>query len=479
MNRNINTMNRFKDFLSEQDSSIEKIKKKDVEVRPDGATPDIIVLTNRKIEKDDNKLFRTAERIKELCEKRDINCYIVFVEDAHILRHEDDYHTIHNHDDEEGFPVVFGQTVAIIRGSIARFRSTMDLISQLEKIGIFCVNFRETMELCGDKYRTILRLAESGLPAPKTALLQGEETIDFAFESIGGKFPLIIKMLAGSKGVGVFYAESWKSLKGFLQMIWKINPEEELLMQQFIDTDHDVRVHVLGDEVIAAMKRYVIPGDFRSNFSLGGKVEATTLTEEEMEMCIMAAKSVRATWAGVDYLQDKDGNYYIIEINSSPGTTGIEKATNEDVVNMVIDHVIDRDNWKLKAQECGWIEMLEINDIGDIKAKFDTGNGSLCVLHADNFVIDNGVVRWNYGEKSYEKPIKTIKEVHVGGLRDYIEERPVIEIDVTFDGVVYKEVDFTLDDRTGRIPVLINRRFMRKANLMVNPREKYLLTRKP
>jgi len=262
-------------------------------------------------------------------------------------------------------------------------------------------------------------------------------------------------------------------------MIWKINPDEELLMQQYIETDHDVRVHVLGDEVIAAMKRYVIPGDFRSNFSLGGKVEATKLTEEEIEMCIKASKSIRATWAGVDYLQDKDGNYYIIEINSSPGTTGIEKATNEDVVNMVVDHVTDKDNWRLKAQECGWIEILKVNDIGEFKAKFDTGNGSLCVLHADSFTIEDGKVRWKLGDKFYQKPFKTIKEVHVGGLRDYVEKRPVVELDVEFDGVIYKEVDFTLDNRSDRIPILINRRFMRKANLMVNPREKYLLTTKP
>jgi RimK family alpha-L-glutamate ligase len=479
MNRDLNKMNRFKDFLREQDTSIEKIQQKDVDVPAEESTPDIIVLTNRKEENNDNKLFRTAERMKEVCDQRKIKCYIVFVEDAHILRHEDGNHTIHNSDDKDGFPVLYGQTAAIIRGSIARLRSTMDLISQLEKVGIFCINFRETMEVCSDKYRTILRMAETALPAPKTALLQGENTIDFAFETVGGEFPVIVKMLSGSKGVGVFFAESWKSLRGFLQMIWKINEEEELLIQQYIDTDHDFRVHVLGDEVIAAMKRYVIPGDFRANFSLGGKVEEATLTEDEMEMCVMASKAVRATWSGVDFLKDKDDNPYILEINSSPGTEGIEKATNEDVVNMVVDYALDRDNWSLKARECGWIETLEINDIGIFKGKFDTGNGSLCVLHAENFDISDDMVKWKIGDSVHKKPYKTIKKVRVGGLRDYIEERPVVELDITFDGVVYRSIDFTLDNRSGRTPILINRRFMRKANLMVNPREKYLITTEP
>jgi len=479
MNRDLNKMNRFKDFLREQDSSIDKIKQKDVDVPAEDATPDLIVLTNRKEENNDNKLFRTAERIKEICDQRNIKCYIVFTEDSHILRHEDGNHTIHNSDDKDGFPVLYGQTVAVIRGSIAKLRSTMDLISQLEKIGIFCINFRETMEVCSDKYRTILRMAETALPSPKTALLQGESTIDFAFETVGGEFPVIVKMLSGSKGVGVFFAESWKSLKGFLQMIWKINDEEELLMQQYIETDHDFRVHVLGDEVIAAMKRYVVPGDFRANFSLGGKVEETTLTNEEIEMCIMASKAVRATWSGVDFVKDKDGNPYILEINSSPGTEGIEKATNEDIVNMVIDYTIDRDNWSLKARECGWIESVEINDIGTFKGKFDTGNGSLCVLHAENFDIGNGMVKWKIGDSVHKKPYKTIKKVRVGGLRNYIEERPVVELDITFDGVVYKDIDFTLDNRKDRVYILLNRKFLRKANLMVNPREKFLITTKP
>ena len=101
MNRDIYRMNRFKDFLAEQDSSIEKIAKKNVDVRQEVQTPDFIILTNRRLEGDDNKLYRTAERLKEVCNKRKIGCYVVFVEDAHILRHDDGYHTIHNHDDED------------------------------------------------------------------------------------------------------------------------------------------------------------------------------------------------------------------------------------------------------------------------------------------------------------------------------------------------------------------------------------------
>jgi hypothetical protein len=131
------------------------------------------------------------------------------------------------------------------------------------------------------------------------------------------------------------------------------------------------------------------------------------------------------------------------------------------------------------AKECGYIDTVEIDGIGEFKAKFDTGNGSLCVLHADKYDIDekNNMVTWSNNGKSYKYSYKTIKEVHVGGLRNHTENRPVIELDITFDGVIHKAVDVTLDNRADRTPVLINRRFIRKGNLTINPAKKYILSK--
>jgi len=439
----------------------------------------LLTLTNRKDdESNKDNLFRTAQRIADICKVSGIEQYTVFAESAYILR-EGERITIHNFDDPKGFDIDKDDTVAIIRGSIGRYLTSLNLVSQLERIGIFCVNTRETIEVCSDKYRTMLKIVDSGLPSPKTALVQSMDTLKYALEVVDNKFPLIVKTLKGSKGVGVFFVESLRSLNSILQTIWKINEDEELLLQQYIDIPYDLRVHILGDKVIASMKRFIIEDDFRSNFSLGGKVEPTTISKEEEEICVLAAKAVGATWAAVDLVKDKKGNPYIIEVNSSPGTEGIEKAIKKDLVGMVIDYVTKEENWVKVSKECGFLEYIEIDGIGKFKAKFDTGNGSLCVLHSDKYEIDEKKqsVTWYQGENKYTHGYKTIKEVRVGGLRDYVEKRPVIELDIIFDGVIHKAVDITLDDRNDRTPVLINRRFMRKANIMINPAKKYLLSK--
>ena len=479
------SITKFDDYLFEDSDLAEQYKKLKYDKERDelnekvsDSDVNVIILTSRKEEKDDKDLFRTAGRISKICKSKKIPHYVVFAEDSHIIRHDDGSRTIHNVDDEKGFPIEAEKTVALIRGSVAKLRSSMNTVTQLERNGICCINSRRTIEACSDKYRTILRLADAALPTPKTALLQNINAIDFAFESIGGNFPVVCKTLSGSKGVGVFYSESWKSLKSILEMVWKINDEEELLIQQYIDSPYDLRVHVLGDEVIAAMKRFVVKEDFRSNYSLGGKIANAKLTSEQKDMCVTASKAVGVIWGGVDFILDKKGNPYIIEINSSPGTEGIEKATNLDVVNTIVDYIIDKNNWVKVAQECGFREILEVKGIGNLEGKFDTGNGSLCVIHTDEYKIDKNIVRWKIGDKKFKHKYKTIKEVNVGGLRDYSEERPVIELDVVFDGVIYKAIDFTLGDRNNRIPILLNRKFMRKANVMVNPSKTFVLTKK-
>jgi len=456
-------------------------KKKTIVEKKENVDNDIniILLTNRNESKDDN-LFTTARYISENCKKRNIPYYVLFIEDAYIKRDDSGRYTVHNKDDDKGFEVFSDKTVAISRGSIMQKRSFLNLLSQLERASIFCVNSRLTIESCADKYRTTLRLADAGIPTPKTALLQSMETIDHALEQIGNKFPCVVKTISGSKGVGVFFIESMRSLKSILQVIWKINEDEELLIQEYIESKYDIRVHVLGNEVIGSMKRFVIKNDFRSNYSQGGEVEKVELTEDQEKICIEAAKSVSAIWAGADLIVDKNGNNYIIEINSSPGTEGINKALGRDITQDILDFVSDKNHWIKVANEIGFKEIIEFDGV-EMIAKFDTGNGSLCVIHSDGYEIDEKkqIVKWKNNGKEFKHKYKKIKEVHVGGLRDYTEKRPVVEIDIKFNGTVFKEVDFALDDRSGRTPMLINRRFMRKANVMVNPAKSFLVTKKP
>jgi len=432
----------------------------------------VLILTSRS-EKNEDNLYRTADRIKEECIKRNIQQYVLFT-DGHISRDNDRY-SVYNYDDKKGFGIDPKNTVAISRGSVMSRDSSKDLISQLERAGIFCVNTRDSIEICGDKYRTMLRMADSGIPTPQTALIQNIDTLPLALKQMDGKFPYVVKTLRGSKGVGVFLAESEGSLKAILQLIWKIDESEELIIQSFIKASYDVRAHVLGDNVIAAMKRHIVKNDFRSNYSQGGKVEDYKMSEEEKELCIAASKVIGVSWAGVDFITDEDGNKYILEVNSSPGTEGIEKATHDNIVSDVLDWISDKKNWSRTCKEIGYKEVVKIEGEKFV-AKFDTGNGNLVVLHADKIKADGKKISWVcHGKKFSGKDLGKLPVVQ-GGLRSGVENRIRTEVDIEFDGILHKNVECTLDDRGGRTPILINRDFMKKASVMVNPARTYVIT---
>lgn len=438
----------------------------------------LLLLTNRREEKD-NHLYFTVKRFVEEAKRLHIPTCVVFVEDSFVLKQDSGLYLISS-SDKAVKPFEFDpkDTVAVVRGSIGRSIARKDLVSQLEKAGVFCVNNREALEVCGDKYRTALRLADMGIPTPRTVLIQEVESISHVLERLSSDFPFVVKTLSGSKGIGAIIVESERALRSFLQLIWKVDETTELLIQEFIESPYDIRVHVLDNEVIAAMKRYVIGHDFRSNYSQGGKVAKIKLTSEQEEAAIRSSKAVGTTWAGVDIIPSKSGENFVIEVNSSPGTQGIEEATGSNVIRLIIEHLLTRKHWYLVPQEVGYLEIVQI--LGqDLVAKFDTGNGNAPVVHSSSFTVDGGKVKWVLNGKEYTHKLITLDSVRLGGLRDYKEQRPVIELDVTFCGTTYQKIPFTLDDREGRTPVLLDRKFLRKMNVVVNPAKRYRVTTKP
>jgi len=441
----------------------------------------IVVLSGRKNTTPSGErdiMMKTAKSIKETCDKKKVPCYVAFAEDGYLSR-KDGKIRIHNIDDERGFEINAANTVIITRGSVAKSQSSLDLLSQIERNNIFCVNYRSTLEQCSDKYRTSLVLADAGISTPKCTIVNNEKGLEIAFEKMGKKFPIILKTLTGSKGVGVFVADSWEGLKSTLQAIWKIDKHVEIVMQRFIEADGDLRVHVLGNEVIAAMKRKKVKNDFRSNYSLGGEVETVELKDDEKEISIRAAKTVGATWTGVDLMRNKTNDkLFVIEINSSPGTEGITKATKKDIVGMVINFLLDKNNWKKKPVECGYLETLELEGIGEVEAKMDTGNGSFCIIHADEYDIDGDKVTWLFNGKEITSKLKGEKIIKVGGLKSGTVIRPIIWLNVTFRGTTYN-MKFALNNRSDKKTyLLMNRNFIRQANLIINPRKKHVFTKK-
>ena len=128
--------------------------------------------------------------------------------------------------------------------------------------------------------------------------------------------------------------------------------------------------------------------------------------------------------------------------------------------------------------ECGYKEILTIKPFGELISKFDTGNSGMPVIHADKFeVMKNNEIKWSLLGKTITSKIVRTEEISVGGLRDYEETRYVVKLDVEFNGGFYKDVEFTIDDREDRTPILLDREFMKRLNV-INPQRKYVITTK-
>ena len=453
---------KFKEFITEDKDSKNFLR--------------LLIITD---EPDKAKEFKTADRLQEECKKLGYPYYLFKLSGGYTTN-EDGIRKFHNKDDKKGFEVG-PLTVAIVRGSVTRKDSWLDLITILERANATLVNPRSTINICADKYRTALRLADYGLTQPMTKLISDPEQSNEQVKEAGIKFPLIMKTLRGSKGVGVLFVDSEKGLDSIVQLIHKQDEDADLLIQEYIKTEYDVRVHVLGGKVLAAMARPVIEGDFRSNVSQGSKPKKITLTELEIEESLKAAKAVGGYWTAVDFIPSKNRDKeppYFLEVNSSPGTEGIEDATGMNIAKEVITHFADKENRYTVPTECGFKEILTIKPFGELVSKFDTGNSGMPVIHADKYKVNGNEITWSLLNKTITSKIIKKEEIKVGGLRDYDETRYVVRLNVEFAGGFYKDVEFTIDDREDRTPILLDRAFMKRLNVLVNPQRKYVITTK-
>ena len=426
--------------------------------------------------KNDSKLpFITAGRLQEECKKKGLDSYIVHIEEA-VIDKQKDVTTISNNSSDVDW-VLDENVIAIIRGSAASKDSYMDLVSQLEKMNIPCVNNRETVMMCADKYWSSIKLREVGVTQPRSALVRSKDTLQESIESIDLEYPFILKTLRGSKGVGVMFIESERSLKALVAMLYKLDEDVEFIVQQFIKSDGDVRVQVLGNEIIGAMKRMQIEGDFRSNISQGAEGKPYKLNDEEIKLSMDAHKAVNGDWTAVDFILDEDGTPYCLEVNSSPGTDGFEEATGINVAKQVIEYYEDRANWRRTPTQIGKFEQIYIKGVGRIVANFDTGNSAKCSLHAEKFEVKGKKVHWEENGQKFKHDLVKMVKFERGGVNAQDFERPMIHFSVSFNGNDYEEAEFILDDRTRKTTkCLMNQRFMKRANVMVNPARNFIVT---
>lgn len=467
----------MRDFL------LESFVFKGIKGKKDNIT--LVILTT-KLGKD-LKNAPTTQKIMNICDERDIRCIIIDTEKGSIQKTQKGSFLISNKGGKE-YEIFLDRTILLTRRSAIKNNAAKGFFKKIEDLGFPCVNSYESVNICEDKLETTRKLQSNQIPVPKTSLISSEADIDKAIEEVGGNYPVVCKFISGTKGIGVFIIDSRPSLVSTLQAIWHLSPDTEIVLQEKIEAEYDLRIHVIAEsdgmsgreyKVIAAMKRIKIEGDFRTNFSLGGKTETIELPSYIEKIAIESAKATGCLWCGVDIIVDKDNEKpYVLEVNASPGTTGIEKTTGINVTEIIIDFLLNKKNWIKPKKTTGFRELVTIQGVGTFVAKLDTGNGaSSCSLHADSFNEIDGHVVWNIGGQEFKNKIVGQSKAEVG---EKIHKREVINLDVNFNGVIYKNVKFSLVDRTEKsTPLLLNRDFLSAAGLIVDPSEDFIITDRP
>tara|TARA_B100001564_G_scaffold101473_1_gene83536 strand:- start:397 stop:1479 length:1083 start_codon:yes stop_codon:yes gene_type:complete len=222
-------------------------------------------------------------------------------------------------------------TLIMMRGLNARdgCESWWTMARTLEHDGFKVINSVKCNEICNDKWYNQIIFQRNNINTPDTVLIRHAEGALFAAEKLNNKYPMILKTSIGSRGVGVMFVESPKALIGIVQLLYREDQYVDILLQEYVKTDYDVRVIIVGGQIMGAMKRPIIDGDFRSNVSQGSEPEVHEITDKEAEESLRAAKSVDGDIVGVDFIpaknREKDSPLFI-EVNSTPGLMGIEST---------------------------------------------------------------------------------------------------------------------------------------------------------
>ncbi|QIK37247.1 30S ribosomal protein S6--L-glutamate ligase [Caldichromatium japonicum] len=211
------------------------------------------------------------------------------------------------------------------------------VLRQFEMMGVYPLNESVAIARARDKLRSLQLLARKGIGLPITGFAHAPDDVQDLIKMVGGA-PLVIKLLEGTQGIGVVLAETHKAAESVIEafMGLKVN----ILVQEYIKEANgaDIRCFVIGDKVVASMKRQAKPGEFRSNLHRGGTPSFIRITPEERSAAVRAARIIGLNVAGVDILRSNHGPV-VIEVNSSPGLQGIETTTGKDIAGMMIEFI--------------------------------------------------------------------------------------------------------------------------------------------
>jgi ribosomal protein S6--L-glutamate ligase len=222
-----------------------------------------------------------------------------------------------------------------IGSSITYFGTAV--VRQFEQMDVYTPNTANGIQSARDKLRANQILSRHNIAMPATAFVRNRADVRQAIERVGGA-PVVIKLLEGTQGIGVILAPQVKVAEAIIETLHSTN--QNVLIQKFISESRgrDIRALVVGDRVVAAMRRVAEGDEFRSNVHRGGRVESVTLSPEYEQTAVRSAQIMGLRVAGVDMLEGNDGPL-VMEVNSSPGLQGIETATGLDVAGAIVDYI--------------------------------------------------------------------------------------------------------------------------------------------
>ena len=235
-----------------------------------------------------------------------------------------------------------GQAIADIDAIIPRIGASVSfygaaVVRQFEMMGVYSVNESVAITRSRDKLRALQLLSRKGIGLPITGFANSPGDTQDLLQFVGGA-PVVIKLLEGTQGVGVVLAETAKAAESVIEAFSGL--KANFMVQEFIKEagGADIRCFVIGDKVVAAMKRQGKEGEFRSNLRRGGTAKLIKITPEERSTAVRSARVMGLNVAGVDLLRSNHGPV-VMEVNSSPGLEGIENATGKDVAGQIIEFI--------------------------------------------------------------------------------------------------------------------------------------------
>jgi RimK family alpha-L-glutamate ligase len=215
----------------------------------------------------------------------------------------------------------------------------------LEYAGFELINSVDCNRMCNDKWYNQIMFQRHNINTPKTFLIRHSEGAKQTAAKLNNKYPMILKTAIGSQGVGVMFVESERALVGIVQLLYREDQYVDILLQEYLPNTYDVRAIVCKGTVMGAMKRPVVKGDFRSNVSQGSQPSIIKLTDMEKAECLKAAESVDGSLVGVDFIpaaNRQTDRPFFIEVNATPGLTGVEGAVKKNNGNnSIIDDILN------------------------------------------------------------------------------------------------------------------------------------------